>query len=44
VRRGEVVDAVAAWRQGLEVADVNVAGGFSVPVVIAMRRVVRLLE
>lgn len=35
VRRGEVVDAVAAWRQGLEVADVNVAGGFSVPVVIA---------
>jgi len=35
VRRGEVVDAVAAWRQGLEVAEVNVAGGFSVPVVIA---------
>lgn len=35
VRRGEVVDAAAAWRQGLQVAEVNVAGGFSVPVVIA---------
>lgn len=35
VRRAEVVDAAAAWRQGLEVAEVNVPGGFSVPVVIA---------
>jgi HME family heavy-metal exporter len=35
VRRADVVDAVAAWRQGLPVADVHVQGGFSVPVVIA---------
>lgn len=35
VRRGDVVDAVAAWRQGLQVAEINVPGGFSVPVVIA---------
>jgi len=35
IRRADVVDAVAAWRQGLEVARVNVTGGFSVPVVIA---------
>ncbi|HEY3452752.1 MAG TPA: efflux RND transporter permease subunit [Myxococcales bacterium] len=35
VRRSEVVDAVAAWRQGLEVASVNVPGGFSVPVVLS---------
>jgi len=35
VRRGEVVDAVAAWRQGLEVAEINAPGGFSIPVVIA---------
>lgn len=35
VRRGDVVDAAAMWRQGLEVARVNVPGGFAVPVVIA---------
>ena len=35
VRRGEVVDAAAAWRQGLEVAAINVPGGYTVPVVIA---------
>ena len=35
VRRGEVVDATAAWRQGLDVAVVNVPGGYTVPVVIA---------
>ncbi len=35
VRRGDVVDAVAAWRRGLEVADANAPGGFRVPVVIA---------
>ena len=35
VRRADVVDAAAAWRQGLEVAEVNVPGGFSVPVVLA---------
>jgi Cu/Ag efflux pump CusA len=35
VRRADVVDAVAAWGQGLEVAQVNVPGGFSVPLVIA---------
>ncbi len=35
VRRGEVVDAVAAWRQGLAVAEALAPNGFSVPVVIA---------
>jgi CzcA family heavy metal efflux pump len=35
VRRAEVIEAAAAWRQGLEVAEVNVPGGFSVPVVVA---------
>ncbi len=35
IRRGDVVDAAAAWRQGLSVTDINVPGGFSVPVVLA---------
>ncbi len=34
-RRSEVIDAAAAWRQGIEVTDVKARGGFSVPVVIA---------
>lgn len=35
IRRGDVVDGVAAWRQGLQVAELRVPGGFSAPVVIA---------
>jgi CzcA family heavy metal efflux pump len=35
VRRAGVVDGAATWRQGLHVADENVPGGFSVPVVVA---------
>lgn len=35
VSRAEVVEAAAAWRQGIEVAEINVPGGFSVPVVVA---------
>lgn len=35
VQRREVVDAVAAWRQGLEVTEITSPGGFAVPVVIA---------
>jgi len=41
VRRSNVVDGTAAWRQGLHVADENVPGGFSVPVVMAGERGLR---
>lgn len=38
VSRADVIDGVAAWRQGLPVTRVHVPGGFSVPVVIAGSR------
>lgn len=33
--RSEVVDAVAAWRHGLQVAEIKTSGGLPLPVVIA---------